>query len=117
MNTNIQSDSSRKRSRKSFRGQREHSSDAATIHAVRGGDWAPAEELKELALQALREGKDLSVNLSGVGHLDASVLQVLLAIETEQKRKGSKIQLLNASTDLQKWFEYSGAAAHLNCAE
>lgn len=82
---------------------------SVTIEAVRSGEWVPAEELKDLAAQALRDGKDLLVNMDGIGYLDASVLQVLVAMKAEQEKSGGAIQLASASTDLQRWFEYAGA--------
>ena len=70
-----------------------------------------AEELKQGALEVVAEGKDIVLNLDGVDHLDASLLQILLALNAEQTKQGCNLRLLNASQLLQQWFEYSGAAS------
>lgn len=86
-----------------------------SIDVERSGDWMPADELWEAARTVL--GKDLTVNLDKVGHLDASALQILLALDAEQKKQGHHLQLVNASTSLRQWFEYSGAAGHFHLNE
>ena len=72
----------------------------------------PAEELRQAALAALAEGRDVTLNLDGVNHLDASALQVLLAFDAESGKSGRCLHLANASPELGKWFEYSGTAEH-----
>jgi anti-anti-sigma regulatory factor len=79
-----------------------------SIDVERSGDWMPAGELREAALNALASGGDMILNLEGIGHLDASALQILLAIDVEQKKCGRSLQLANTSDPLQKWFEYAG---------
>lgn len=96
--------------KKHLKNQEQQPPAAVTIHAVQGGEWAPAEELKSQVLEAVRDGKSLHIDISGVDHLDASVLQVLLAVETEQKNAGRTLQLRNASPKLRTWFEYAGAS-------
>jgi len=66
------------------------------IEVERSGDWMPAEELKEAAIAAL----------------DASAMQILLALEAEQKNRGQHLHLVNASPQLRQWFELSGAMGH-----
>lgn len=73
----------------------------------------PVEELRESSLAALKEGGDVAINLAGVDHLDASALQILLALDSEQKRRGQKLELTNASPNLRQWFDYAGAAEQL----
>ena len=80
------------------------------IEVERSGDWMPAEELRKAALAASGESKDVTVNLGKVDHLDASALQILLALDAEQKRQGRHLHLANASAHLRQWFEYAGAA-------
>ena len=80
------------------------------IEAERSGDWMPAEELRTAALAASGESKDVIVNLGKVDHLDASALQILLALDAKQKRQGHHLQLANASAHLRQWFEYAGVA-------
>ena len=80
------------------------------IEIERCGDWLPAHELREAALNALETGHDVTVNLDKVDHLDASALQILLALDAEQKRQGRHLELANASPHLRQWFEYAGAA-------
>jgi len=80
------------------------------IEVERSGDWMPAEELRKTALAASGESKDVIVNLGKVDHLDASALQILLALDAKQKRQGHHLQLANASAHLRQWFEYAGVA-------
>lgn len=80
------------------------------IDAERAGRWMPAEELREAALAATKRGQDLTLNLNGIDHLEASTLQVLLAVDAEQQQQGRHQLLSNASASLHQWFEYSGAA-------
>lgn len=87
------------------------------IEAERSGDWMPAEELRETALHASGESRNVTVNLVNIDHLDASALQILLALDAEQKRQGRHLQLANASAHLRKWFEYAGVAEHFFPAE
>jgi ABC-type transporter Mla MlaB component len=79
------------------------------IEAERSGDWMPVEELREAALAAVQSGNDVTVNLDRINHLDASALQILLALGAEQKKLGYKLELANVSTNLRQWFEYAGA--------
>jgi len=84
----------------------------ASINAERSGDWMPAEELWEAAKAALNEGKDVTLNLEKIEHLDASAMQILLALDAEQKKNDRHLQLVNVSSNLRNWFEYSGADAY-----
>jgi len=77
----------------------------------------PAEELWEAAQAAVSQGKDVTLNLDKIDHLDASALQILLALDEEQKKHGRHLQLANASSNLRYWFEYSGAAGYLSTTE
>jgi anti-anti-sigma regulatory factor len=70
----------------------------------------PAEDLRVAALAAIEAGSDVAVNLAGVNHLDGSALQILLALDAEQKRRGQSLQLTNVSPHLRNWFELGGAA-------
>ena len=80
------------------------------IDVARSGDWMPAEELQKTVLPALVEGRDVTINLGNVEHLDTSALQILLALDAEQKRRGRNLQLINASSHLRQWFNYAGVA-------
>lgn len=77
----------------------------------------PAEDLRVAAQAALARGADVTVNLYKVDHLDASALQILLALETEQKRRGQNLQLANASEHLRQWFGFAGVADRFSIAE
>ena len=90
--------------------QAEQNLEPIFIEVERSGDWMPAEELRTTALSASGESKDVTVNLGKVDHLDASALQILLALDAEQKRQGRHLQLANASAHLRQWFEYAGVA-------
>jgi len=82
------------------------------IEVERSGDWMPAEELKEAAIAALATSMDMTLNLDRIDHLDASAMQILLALEAEQKNRGQHLHLVNASPQLRQWFELSGAMGH-----
>ena len=69
----------------------------------------PPEDLHEAALAALAAGGDIALNLHGVDHLDAGALQVLLALDAEQRKRQRNLQLTNASSHLRQWFQFAGA--------
>jgi anti-anti-sigma factor len=85
-----------------------------TIDAGQSGGWMPAEDLRETARTALVEGADVTVNLGSIDYLDASALQVLLALALDQKKAGHDLDLVNLSPELRPWFDYSGAASHFS---
>jgi anti-anti-sigma regulatory factor len=64
------------------------------INVTRDGDWLPPEEFRAAALSAANAGGNLTVNLQGVDHLDASALQILLALAVERKKRGRGLSLL-----------------------
>jgi ABC-type transporter Mla MlaB component len=98
---------------------------ASTIHAARSGQWMEPADLRRWAMEQI-EGRgnaspqngsprkeaqrSLVLDLSRVEYLDASALQVLLAIQAEQRGRGAGFQLVNSSPQLRRWFEYAGAA-------
>lgn len=84
----------------------------AVIELERSGEWMPAEELRETAIAALKASHDMTLNLDKIDHLDASAMQILLALDAEQKNRGQHLHLVNASPQLRQWFEFSGAAEH-----
>lgn len=92
--------------------QEKRAQQCAVIELERSGDWMPAEELRETALAALEASHDMTLNLDRIDHLDASAMQILLALDVEQKSRGQQLRLVNASPQLQQWFELSGAAEH-----
>ena len=101
---------SAKRDEVSAAGNQSESVRSPTPIEVRSsGGWLPPEDLREAALAAVSAGGDVALNLQGIEHLDASALQVLLALETEQKKEGRRLSLLNVSSHLRQWFDYSGA--------
>lgn len=83
-----------------------------SINIERSGDWMPAEDFRVAALGALEAGGDVAVNLDRVDHLDGSALQILLALETELKKRGQNLKLENTSPHLRQWFEFAGTADH-----
>lgn len=95
----------------------EKNSSEFIIAVERSGDWMPAEELRVAALAALDQGKDVTLDLDRVDHLDASALQILLALDAEQKKRGRNLQLAKASPHLRQWFEFAGVADHFSMAE
>jgi anti-anti-sigma factor len=78
------------------------------------GDWMPAEQLRDTAMATLAESREVIINLGKVDHLDASALQILLALDVEQKKQGRHLRLVNASAHLRQWFDYAGAADHFS---
>jgi anti-anti-sigma regulatory factor len=85
-----------------------------TIEVERSGDWLPADELRDKSLQLLDERTGVTLNLDKVDHLDASVLQILLALDIEHKKQGQQLHLEKASPSLRQWFEYAGAAGQFD---
>jgi anti-anti-sigma regulatory factor len=83
------------------------------IEVERSGDWMPADELREAAMIALATGDDTTLSLDGIDHLDASAMQILLALGAEQRDRGQHLHLVNTSAPLRQWFELSGAADQL----
>jgi anti-anti-sigma regulatory factor len=84
------------------------------INVIRDGDWLPPEEFRAVALSAAQAEGDLTVNLEGIDHLDASALQILLALAVERKKRGRGLYLANASTSLSHWFEYAGGRENIS---
>lgn len=87
------------------------------IKVERSGYWLPAEELREAALAALLQGKGVILNLDGIDHLDASALQILLALDAAERKLGRNLQLVKASSQLRKWFEFAGVDGRLSINE
>ena len=78
------------------------------IIVTRAGEWLPPEEFRAIALSAVDTDGNLTVNLEGVEHLDASALQMLLALAAERKKRGKGLRLANGSFALSRLFEYAG---------
>lgn len=97
--------------------QGEPHSECVEIEVASSQDWLPPEELKEVALKNIEAGKNLVLNLNSVDHLDASALQILLALEAEQKAHGSDLRFAHVSPELRQWIDHAGAAAQLSMDE
>ncbi len=82
------------------------------IEVERSGDWMPADELHASAVAAASAGSDVTLNLDRIDHLDASALQILLALDADLGKRGRKLELAKASPHLLKWFEFAGADGH-----
>ena len=82
------------------------------VEVERSGGWISADELRLGALKALEQGKDALIDVQKIEHLDASALQVLLALEIAQTKRGHQVKVENASQNLRQWFEYAGASGH-----
>lgn len=80
------------------------------IDVEQSGSWMPSEQLREAALAALGKGQDVTLNLDKIDHLEADALQILLALDREQKKQGRKLVLTHASVQLREWFAFAGAA-------
>jgi anti-anti-sigma factor len=97
---------------RAVRSKRARTPERVTVDVERLGEWMPVDDIRELALKVVEQGNDLTFNLQNVDYLDASALQILLVLETEQKNRGRHLDLVNASPNLRQWFEYSGTAGH-----
>lgn len=84
------------------------------INVTRGGDWLPPQEFRAIALSAVGTEGDLTVSLQAVDHLDASALQILLALAAERKKRGRGLRLTDASLALSRWFEYAGGRENIS---
>ena len=92
--------------------QEEQERERTVIEVERSGDWMPVEDLRNAGLKALEAGNDVTFNLDKVEHLDASALQILLALDAEQTKRGKHLELANVSPHMRLWFGYSGIAEH-----
>jgi len=94
---------------------------STTLHAARSGQWVEAEAMRRWAMEQLGSPagptRELVVDLGGLEHLDASALEVLLAIRAEQRVRNGVLRLVHASHGLRRWFEYAGAAGLLGCGD
>lgn len=87
----------------------------ATLHPGRSDRWMEPTEMMDAARTFMRtapgnQPETLVFDLSGLEHLDASALQVLLAIRAEQERRGAKLRMTGVCESLRKWFDYAGAS-------
>jgi anti-anti-sigma regulatory factor len=98
-----------RRTRSTPRQEEEAHPEPQPISVERSGDWMPADELREAALAALPHGNGVTLNLDRIDHLDASALQILLALDTELKSQEQTLRLTHVSAHLLKWFEFAGA--------
>jgi anti-anti-sigma regulatory factor len=103
-----------------------------TLQAASGGNWIEPAALRQWALEQFASkaaaeddgcatprhaASDLAVDVAGVDYLEAGVLQILIAVEAEQMRRGHGLRLLHASASLREWFEYAGATDLLDAGE
>ena len=84
------------------------------LSLFRSGEWLPPEELRAKALEAAQVASDVTIDLAEVDHLDASALQILLALARDRQEKGRALRLPNASPVLCQWFEYAGTSSYLS---
>lgn len=87
------------------------------MRLTHSGEWLPYDELRERALEAAHTNSDVTLDLAQVDHLDASALQILLALDKDRREKGLRLHLLNASPLLRQWFEYAGLPPHFSPEE
>jgi anti-anti-sigma factor len=73
----------------------------------------PAGGIGELCKPVPALETNLVLDLRDIDYLEASALQIVLAIAAEQRRRGRHLQLVNASAELGRWFELAGAAGLL----
>jgi anti-anti-sigma regulatory factor len=103
--------------RQSSRPHAEQNQEQHFIEVERLGDWVPAEELREAALACVNCGGDVTINLDHIDHLDASALQILLALDAEQGKRSRTLLFVKASSPLRDWFEFAGVADHFSMRE
>jgi anti-anti-sigma regulatory factor len=84
------------------------------INVTRDGDWLPPQEFRAIALSAAGTKGHLTVSLQAVDHLDASALQILLALAAERKKRGQGLRLADTSLALSRWFEYAGGGENIS---
>lgn len=84
------------------------------INVTRDGDWLPPQEFRAIALSAAATEGNLTVSLRAVDHLDASALQILLALAAERKKRGKGLRLTDTSMALSRWFEYAGKRENIS---
>lgn len=82
------------------------------VAVVEDGGWAPAQQLKDRALEAAITSNNIALDFSGIDHLEASGLQVILACSADCKSAGKSLELLNVSSGLRVWFDHCGASEH-----
>ena len=92
------------------RSKRSRTPERVVIDVEQSGDWMPVADMMKTALDVLEQDKDVTLNVNNIDHLDASALQVLLALDAAGKNRGRHLDLINASQNLRQWFEYSGTA-------
>jgi len=86
--------------------------DSLTLCAGRSGEWMEALELRRRAteeLEAHSQLREVVIDVGGLEHLDASALQVLVAIRGELRGRKGRLRLEHASEGLRRWFRYAGA--------
>ncbi|HVT99209.1 MAG TPA: STAS domain-containing protein [Acidobacteriaceae bacterium] len=113
---------SQRRARRSSAGHAEKPPAVAGVrlHPERSGQWMEASALRQWALEQLNcdePARELVIDLEGLEHLDASALQVLLALRAEQVRRGGVLRFEHASPGLRPWFVWAGAAECAGFAE
>lgn len=82
------------------------------VAVAEDGGWAPAEQLKDRALEAASTSDHVALDFAGIDHLEASGLQVILACNAACKSSGKSLELLNVSSGLRVWFDHCGATDH-----
>jgi len=82
----------------------------------RDGDWLGPDEFRKACAEAVDTHLDVYIDLEGVDHLDASALQILLALRVEQQQNGHRLSLGNPSPALVRWFEFAGATQMFSLA-
>ncbi len=80
-----------------------------SIHPVRDGEWLPRDEFFAELLECSTRSVDVVVDLFGIEYLDASSLQMLLALKVSLKSRSHALSITHASPGLMCWFEYAGA--------
>ena len=94
---------------KNRRGEPGRPAAARVLKVSRAGEWLAADEFCEACSQVVDQHVDLRIDLEGVDHLDASALQILLALRVKQQQNGCQLLLTGPSSSLLRWFEFAGA--------
>jgi anti-anti-sigma regulatory factor len=71
-----------------------------------------AGKLREAAVRLAARRRDVAIDWSAAGHVDASALQVLLALRAALAAAGRDLFVVRDNGDIRRYLELAGLAAH-----
>lgn len=72
-----------------------------------------AADLYAVAKQLAVMGKDVNVTCASTEGLDASAVQILLALQADLNRKGKRLVMTDVSPSVEKWLAYGDVTSNL----